>query len=167
MGWAYRLRQFLDHLRAERTGVDCAPARELLPAEAQALFRSMSAGDQRHALCVLRALDRDGEPSLALRRAALLHDVGKVCGDLKLWHRVLGVAVEAVDEGLLSRLAASDGGLYVQAHHAELGARLCEEVGLSPFVVDLIRYHESPLDEIDDLSLREALATLKAADDVC
>ncbi|MFO7917986.1 MAG: hypothetical protein R6V13_07900 [Anaerolineae bacterium] len=167
MGWKYRLRQFLDHLQADEAGVDYGPAKELLSAEAFALFRSMSVGDQRHALCVLRALDRGGGPPLALKRAALLHDVGKACGDLKMWHRVLGVAAEAVDEALLSRLASSDRGLYVQAHHAELGALLCKEVGLSPFVVDLVRYHESPLEEIEDPALREALAALKAADDIC
>ncbi|MFP3897208.1 MAG: HDIG domain-containing metalloprotein [Anaerolineales bacterium] len=161
------MRQFLGHLQADEMEMDYGPAKELLPAQAFALFRGMSAGDQRHALCVLRVLDRDGEPSQALRRAALLHDVGKACGDLKMWHRVLGVAAGAVDETLLSRLASSDDGLYVQAHHADLGARLCEEVGLSPFVVDLVRYHESPLEEMDDPTLHEALAALKAADDVC
>lgn len=167
MGWKYRLRQFLNHLQADEGAVDDDLVRELLPADAHALFRNMSAGDQRHALCVLHALEWDGEPSLALGRAALLHDVGKACGDLKLWHRVLGVAAEAVDETLLSRLASADRGLYVQAHHAELGALLCERVGLSSFAVDLVRYHESSLEEIEDPVLREALVPLKEADDAC
>ncbi len=167
MGWKYRLRQFLNHLQADEAGVDYDLVEELLPAEACELFRGMSAGDQQHALCVLRALGREGEPSLALKRAALLHDVGKSYADVKLWHRVLGVAVEAVDETLVSRLPPSDGGLYLQAQHAELGALLCEKVDLSPLAVNLVRYHESPVEEMDDPTLREALVALKAADDVC
>ena len=167
MSWKYRLQQFLSHMQANECAVDYDVVEELLPAEACALFRGMSAGDQRHAVCVLKALCAGEEPPLALKRAALLHDVGKSCGDLKLWHRVLGVAAEAVDEGLLSRLASSDSGLYVQAHHAELGALLCERVGLSPFTVDLVRYHESSGEEIADPALREALAALREADDAC
>ncbi|MEA3406959.1 MAG: hypothetical protein U9R48_02620 [Chloroflexota bacterium] len=161
------MRQFLNYLQANESAVDYDLVQELLPAEAYALFRNMSVGDQRHALCVLRALDRDGEPSLALRQAALLHDVGKSCGHVRLWHRILGVATKAVDGDLLSRLAPSDGGLYVQAHHSELGALLCEKAGLSAFVVNVVRYHESPLEEVDDAVLREALVALKMADDAC
>jgi hypothetical protein len=166
MRWKYRLRQFLSHLQVPEDALDYGVARELLPAEAYALFRAMSVGDQRHAVCVLNALCED-EPSLALKRAALLHDVGKSCGDLKLWHRVLGVTVGAMDDGLLSRLASSDNGLYVQVHHAELGALLCQRVGLSPFAVDLVRYHESPAEEIADPALCGALVALKKADDAC
>jgi hypothetical protein len=167
MGWKYRLQQFLNYLQANEGAVNYGMVKGLLPAEAYTLFRAMSLGDQRHALCVLRALCAEEEPSLALKRAALLHDVGKSCGDLQLWHRVLVVAVEHLDDTWLSRLASLDDALYVQVHHAELGALLCQKVGLSSFAVDLVRYHESSGKEIADPALREALVALRESDDAC
>ena len=61
----------------------------LLPAEMQ-LFSRFSTADQRHALVVLRRFDTiaTGAPTAA-RRAALLHDIGKIEVPLGTLARVL------------------------------------------------------------------------------
>ena len=73
----------------ERTEV----AAVLLPTEHR-LFEQFSVADQRHALHVLRRFDSfaPGAPVFA-RRAALLHDIGKVDAQLGTLRRVVATVV--------------------------------------------------------------------------
>jgi len=172
MRWEYRLKQFLAHIQADEASVDDGLVRDLLSNEAYELFKEMPPGDQVHALCVLRALCEAGEKSLEMAWAALLHDVSKSRGGLKTWHRALSVALEALDDDWLSRLASSDSDswrypFYVHLCHAELGALMCESAGCARIVVAMVRYHETPLEDVEDLALRRKLAALKMADDAC
>jgi response regulator RpfG family c-di-GMP phosphodiesterase len=70
----------------------------LTPAELQ-LFKQLSTSDQRHALHVLRRFDAfvaealHVTPPIAARRAALLHDIGKVQAPLGTLLRVVATVV--------------------------------------------------------------------------
>jgi len=55
----------------------------------------MPPSDQRHSLNVYRTLLAEGQTSQDLLVAALLHDVGKAGGQLRLWHRVAIVLLRA------------------------------------------------------------------------
>lgn len=76
-----------------------AVAAVLLGAEYE-LFRRLSVADQRHALHVLRRFDdfAPGAPTFA-RRAALLHDIGKVESTLGTAARVIATIVGPRTEG--------------------------------------------------------------------
>jgi len=100
-----------------------------------ALFQSMPASEQRHALDVLRTLQKEGPCDAILAQAALLHDAGKVLpsvgqgrvlpfvgqgkvlpsarqgkirGRVHLWHRVAKVLLQAIHPALLHRLAVDE-----------------------------------------------------------
>ena len=164
----YRVSQFC------RALVAWVPKRELdllseylTPQQAE-LFRRMPRSDQRHGLDVFHALRRkqpcnctppgswaQGPRAGQLRHdrdllaVALLHDVGKSDGRLRLWHRVLIVLMEALRPRLLDRLAQEEPGswrypFFVHQHHPELGAELAQEAGCSPTTVELIRRHQEP-----------------------
>jgi hypothetical protein len=173
MRWLYRARQFGMRLMARCKPVDHQPARDVLPEAAYQLFSEMSPGDQAHALCVLATVQRMGYCSPALEQAALLHDVGKAGAGLTLGHRVLIVLARALSADLLARLAQAKPGLwrhpfYVHAHHAELGARRCEQIGCAQRTIALVRYHGLDLPaRLDDPELRQDLLALQRADNAC
>jgi hypothetical protein len=160
---AYRVWQFI---RATffRVGQDeyALIERHLLPAQV-ALFMRMDRLDQRHCLDVFYTLydahHRDG----ALLEAALIHDVGKADGRLKMWHRVSIVWMQQFVPGWLERLTADGRGwkapFGVHVRHAETSARWVADAGSPPQVIDLIRRHhkKNPKDE--------RLAALKWADE--
>jgi len=170
MSAVYRVRQFLwaagAWVRAEE--VEAAVLDRYLPPPAVELFQAMPRYDQRHALTVFRALQKQGRTEPELLAAALLHDVGKGVPQgrgLRLWHRVAAVLLHAVWPGSLEQLAQDKPGswrqpFFVQQHHAVLGAELAQQVGCSPITVDLVRRHED-LPEPTDNPL---LAALQAAD---
>ncbi|HID87410.1 MAG TPA: HD domain-containing protein [Anaerolineae bacterium] len=168
----YRFSQFCRALVAR------VPKRELdllseylTPAQVE-LFRRMPRCDQRHGLDVFHALQKRGYHERDLLVAALLHDVGKVDGGLRLWHRVLIVLVKAFWLQLLDRLARGETDswrypFYVHQHHPELGAELVRAVGCSSTTVELIRRHQEPLASNPPRTHQDKLlAALQEADGV-
>ena len=130
----YRVRQFWGALGWGAKPVEEAVLSTHLNAAQIALFQRMCAAEQRHALAVLRTLQR-GEEEVAsqfngsqvpaaqsrqhhaaqavvvepaLAQAALLHDTGKVGGRIQLWHRVSTVLLHALYPALLHRLARNE-----------------------------------------------------------
>ena len=168
-----RIRQFFRAVRAHLTEKDGRYLSEHLSAEEQELFFAMHRADQYHALHVAYTAERlTEEQSIPvdqelLIRAALLHDVGRVKGDLDIWGKVFAVlagtfcpemsrkrAGEKTD-GLLGRLAHC---LYVYYHHPELGAKKLRALGLLREAELAERHHlrERPEDAIELRLLRRA-----------
>lgn len=149
----YRLQQFWSGVGASLTAQDWAVVRDALsPAEA-ALFERMPVDAQDHSLRVLATLQAQGDVGSDLAAAALLHDVGKVAAPesgayLGLWLRGPMVVVEALAPGLLARLADARPSasvryaLYVQQHHASIGAQWAREAGSTPLTCWLIEHHQ-------------------------
>ncbi len=73
----YRVQQFVAKLRRQELIGEAALTPYLSSAQI-ALFQSMPASEQRHALDVLRTLQKEGPCGATLAQAALLHDTGKV-----------------------------------------------------------------------------------------
>lgn len=120
-----------------------------LPASALSLFQSMSHADQQHALRVCRGLQARGCADEDMLAAALLHDVGKAEGRVPFWTRPVIVLGKRCAPCLLARLAvyphAAQRGwrraLGCAWWHAEIGADMAAEAGLSQFAVLYIRTH--------------------------
>jgi hypothetical protein len=149
----YRIWQAWHRLRAHVAPEELAPVRALLPSAGQALFATMSRGDQRHSLDVFHALAATGCDDPDLLAAALLHDSGKGDGRVRFVMRPTIVILKAAAPGLLRRLAGPGALADVPRwrrpfrdawHHAEWGAILAERAGLPPRVVTFIRTHHDP-----------------------
>jgi hypothetical protein len=139
----HRVEQFLAHVRARTTADEEAGARRLLPDSAWPLFAAMPVADRRHALDVMRRLADAGHDDADLLAAALLHDAAKG-HDMRLWHRVGGVLLEAAAPRILRRLGSAEPrswrhGFYLYLHHADLSADAAAHVGCPDRVVAFIR----------------------------
>ena len=156
----YRVRQFGRALGARPSPGDLALLDRWLTQAERRLFFATAPRDQHHHLETLHLLRRRGDPSPALARAALLHDIGK--GRIRLHERVLYVLLVAAAPRLLRRLTLRPGpgplaALYRTRHHACVGAELLQRLGAEPRVVALVaRHHDSPGDDGELWALVEA-----------
>ena len=157
-----RVGQFVGHLSARVEPRREAAAMAVLPPRARELFASMPIADRRHALDVLAELEADGHTDQDILAAALLHDAAKG-HRMRLWHRVAGVALEAIAPRLLARLADApiDSWRYpfrLYLEHPRLSADLAVAAGCSPRSAAFIRGDAAPAD-------RQLLQALHRADE--
>lgn len=125
-----------------------------LPDAARSLFASMSPADQRHSWRVYQGLRARGCVDQDMLTAALLHDVGKAGGRVPFWTRPAIVLGKRCAPRLLTRLtvypvegAGLPGwrrSLSYAWWHAEVGADLAAQAGLSERAVHYIRMHHRP-----------------------
>jgi hypothetical protein len=139
----HRVGQFIGHLTARVDPGEIERARPLLPDTAWGLFTQMPTADQRHALDVAGRLVEAGQHDPDLLAAALLHDAAKG-HQMRLWHRVGGVLLEAISSGALARLASADQGswrypFHLYLHHAALSADAALAAGCSTRAAAFIR----------------------------
>jgi hypothetical protein len=171
----YRVRQFIHAAWADVHPGELEQARSVLTPAQMALFAGMQPSEQAHALKVYRQLVDQGETSLDLLVAALLHDVGKSCSPLRLWERVLIVLARLVFPERSRHWGASspDRDRYrfwrrafvVAEQHPAWGAALAAEAGASPRTVTLIRLHQDPPSPTVDAEVKRLLIKLQAVDD--
>ncbi len=120
----------------------------------QLLFFQMEPGDQQHAVAVAKELlakygYRPGQHTEMLVQTALLHDIGKVSGDLRPLARLLVGLVRRIAPGLRHRWADLSGGpfsraCYVDLHHAARGAYMAKTFGIRQEVAAIIGAHHDP-----------------------
>lgn len=130
--------------------------RGLLESGELQLFAAMHPRDRRHSVDVLRWLEVTAgsvPPSAELKRAALLHDVGK--GDLTLIDRVAFVLMSALSPRVVLAIGRPQGrrwrrALWTLHHHASLGADRLAAAGSDPRVVTLVRGHTNAGHTPDD-----------------
>jgi hypothetical protein len=150
------------HVRARVEPSEERFVSDVLSPDLQALFRSMPVADRRHGLDVAERLVAAGHDDRDVLGAALLHDAAKG-HRMRLWHRVIGVLLEAAAPSLLRRLADPDPGswrhpFHLYLHHAPLSAEMAMAAGASPRLAAFIAGTGSDA----DASLQRAL---EGADD--
>ncbi len=159
---SHRTRQFVGALRPLVADDDRAAAYRWLNDGQREVFESMMLRDQQHGIDVwqrVRAASHGDDASLFV--AALLHDCGK--GDVRLWQRVVYVAVGVVAPGLRARIASEHGAVWRQAfwrllYHPDIGAAMVAATGANADAVRMIREQDAPAPDA-------RLALLQAADD--
>jgi hypothetical protein len=123
------VRRWRKALRARPlSGVERDAVRALLTPDESKLFFRFAIHDQRHALEVLGRLDARHESApIAVRRAALLHDIGKIDDDLSVTLRVV------------ASIVGPRGTRFAHYHaHETHGADMLRAIGSDPLTVLLV-----------------------------
>ncbi len=136
-----------------------AQAAQALDGGERDLFLSMTRYDLAHSLAMARRLQ--GDP--LLWKAALLHDAGKIRGELSIYTRWLYTALELLYPSGLRRLCRRveeeargvdfidkafslprgwRRALFVQSHHGEIAAELLRRRGCSEELASLVGQHQ-------------------------
>jgi hypothetical protein len=159
----HRVTQFMSHVTARIEPEEAALASRLLgtPAERR-LFERMPVADRRHALDVVQRLLGSGHDDPDLLAAALLHDAAKG-SKMRLWHRIAGVLMEAINRAVLERISSRDPRswrypFHLYLHHGPLSADAARAAGSSERAAAFIRGEVPPSDA-------PQLAALRAADE--
>lgn len=149
----WRMRQFVRGVSAHVNADEMLVVSRILPKAALCRFCQMPLDAQRHSLDVLYTLQRAGYDDPDLSTAALLHDVGKVAGDvagiaLSPWLRGPLVLLDALAPAKMNELASDNPAsgwrylLHVHHSHPAIGAAWAEEDGCSELACWLIANHQ-------------------------
>ncbi|HEX3032948.1 MAG TPA: HD domain-containing protein [Bacillota bacterium] len=155
----HRIRQVLHALTARMTSQDYTfTAIYLNPKELQA-FEAMDTNSQKHCILVaktclelLQDYPKGQIKVTTLVRAALLHDIGKVRGDLGTLDRVIVVMVDRLFPNVGAALSAesrhrNSTGLrhafYIYHNHPSLGVETAIAIGVEREICQLIADHHS------------------------
>ena len=151
-----RVRQVLAALRAHLSAEDWRFIDAWLQPDEKALFASLTLADQYHALQTAYTARQllpkyPAANQHLLLRCALLHDVGRVRGDMGTKGKILAVLLHAAAPDWVRNKGAADGPagslqhmLYVYLHHAELGAAKLSALGLSAEASIVAGHHKAP-----------------------
>jgi|SRR5690554_5345901 len=123
------------------------------------LFNQMSVVDQKHSVRVARyiiqeAVERRGINLNCVIQAALLHDAGKVKGDIKRYNRVCVGIIRRLCPCKRHKWSSRDKqsalrySLYVDMIHPTRGAYMAESMGIDSRVVSLIKNHHEQKPEV-------------------
>lgn len=124
---------------------DDAFAAHLLSEAEYRLYRCMDARDRLHACAVARRLlERCPEASSELRRAALLHDVGKAATRYNPWWRVLVALYTPRRIAAEPRLGGMRGAWQLKRHHGRYGAAQLVAAGGDRRVAEIVARHHRP-----------------------
>ncbi len=163
----HRIKQVFAALTASITPKDREFIEQHLNSEAQKLFWAMNVPDQRHALNVaytaLRlANNYSNVNSKLLVKCALLHDVGKVKGDISTIDKIITVIGDYFFQNQLRKWEKQGRGskmqnlrhaFYIYFHHAAVSAGMLRKIGERPEMIDIIANHHKTPAEGDPLEL--------------
>ena len=146
-----RVKQFFRALGAKLSADDNVYISAHLSPKEQKLFFAMEIVDQYHCLHVAYTLERlviedaqriDRE---FLLRCALLHDIGRVKGDMSLFGKVFVVLITALLPSFADDLERKGSHLlYIYRHHAEIGAKKLQDIGLYREAKIVAKHHSTP-----------------------
>lgn len=168
----YRVWQFFQALTARPlTRGEYQQVAAVLSPVQEKLFLRMRIHDQRHSFQVMQTIQELGQDHPDLLAAGLLHDVGKSRYALRIWEQPAVVLIRnfrpqtAVQWGN-GRPKGWKRPFVVYQQHAEWGAEMAAAANSSPLSVELVRWHQSKLDdvEIQDQEMIALLRCLQEAD---
>ncbi len=169
--WRRRLRQGIRSLLAPLLPLELTPARAILSDAQFALFRQLRRDEQLHALRVLATVrEQPGETPLALARAALLHDVGKLRYPLSVFGKTWAVLLRDIWPRAAARWGAGGRVEFwrrpqrVLSQHPAWGAEMAAAAGVAECTCWLIAEHQTPVTRWATHPDRELLRRLQAAD---
>ena len=149
-----RVKQFFRALSAQISAEDGVYISTHLNANEQKLFFAMSIVDQFHSLKVAYTIeklvieDKKNIDREFLIRCALLHDIGRVKGDMNIAGKIFTVLITEFFPSFADKLERDGNHLiYIYRHHAEIGARKLQKLGMYKEAKIIARHHSPPRED--------------------
>lgn len=152
-----RIRQFKNTLFAEFNETDKKFIDTILNNKEKQLFYAMNIADRQHCLKVAKTALQISNTKLIicnemnLIKASLLHDCGKVCGDINLVFKCLIVILDKIFGYKLLKLLMKKSqvknsrgikhAIYIYYNHPEIGANKLLSLNTPKEVVNAVNYH--------------------------
>ena len=162
-----RIKQFYWDITSKFKSIDREFVNRYLYDEDKVLFYQLKKAEQHHVIRVAKnAKNKINElitnvDENKFMRICLLHDVGKIGGDLTVIDRSILVLANKLTKGKIKKYTNINK-IYVYYNHAHIGADLLKKKGYDEDFVKTIRYHHSEgysrdimlniLREVDDIS---------------
>jgi len=171
-----RVKQVIAALTASLTPEDKVFVSHNLNTAEQKLFWGMNLPDQRHAINVAQtalqlAQHQQKIDINLLVKCALLHDVGKIKGDVSTIDKIITVMGYALSPrwakqwgrlGRGSKLTNIRHAFYIYFNHAKRSAAMLSDIGTAPQIIKIVaKHHKAPAD-CDPLEL----VLLRKSDDL-
>lgn len=172
-----RVKQFWAAITARVTIEDSLWVNGILSAREANLFWRMNLPDQQHAIRVAKSamkLAKEAAEAIdhrLLLRGALLHDVGKVYGDVSTADKVITVLGHKFAprmmrswgrEGRGSRIDNLRHACYVYFHHPQRSADFLRMIGAEQELIELVLHHHDKMTNEE----RTELTLLRQADEM-
>ncbi|MEG6615673.1 HD domain-containing protein [Peptococcaceae bacterium 1198_IL3148] len=152
-----RIRQFFSAIFSNITEEDQLFLKKHLQPNEQALFMAMDVPTQKHCLNVAYSCQhllekQTGINRTLLLRSALLHDCGKLAGEVKTWHRVIFVVVnkllptlrdKLIQRGQSGSRCSLCRAFYINSIHSARGAYFAQQADVELPVIVLIKEHHN------------------------
>lgn len=152
------IKRFFGLWNPKLTPMDIELVESYLDDAGKFLFFQMSQADQLHSISVAKIVISEagfirGLNHQALVKAALLHDVGKVEGELSFFSRLAAGTIRRINPNWRNKLAVNSRkpfwgkiryGFYVDMIHPARGSHMAKIFGIDDLVVKLIRHHHDP-----------------------
>ena len=120
----------------------------------QKLFFAMSTADQCHSLRTAYTIERlviEDKKNIDrefLIRCALLHDIGRVKGDMSIAGKIFAVLIVTFAPNFADKLERrGNRAIYIYRHHAEIGARRLQKLNLYREAKIIAKHHSAPKDD--------------------
>ncbi|HSO93324.1 MAG TPA: hypothetical protein VLS53_02490 [Candidatus Dormibacteraeota bacterium] len=142
----HRLGQFWRHSSARVSPAEISKVQTILGSGLVGFFLELPVNDQRHGLDVLATIERTvPDPSPILRKAALLHDMGKTGAALTVLERSLTVFLGALSPRLLRAVLRLRPGLArrhaIYLDHARIGSERLRAAGAGELAMVIAEHH--------------------------
>ncbi|SNS74746.1 HDIG domain-containing protein [Anaerovirgula multivorans] len=137
----YRVKQFFQGLTAKLYEEDLHFINQYLTSQEQNLFFQLRKSEQRHSINVAYGCKIDAPNNLALIKAALLHDVGKIGSNLTLINKAFVVLSDKMNLKPSVMPSFLKEAMYYKINHAKLGYELLLKLGLQEKVLVLVKNH--------------------------
>lgn len=167
-----RIKQVISALTAKLHAADIDFIEKHLDQREQALFRAMNLPDQRHSLnvaytSIFLAKEIADVDERKLIKASLLHDVGKIYGDVSTFDKIVTVIAykfapiwseKWAKLGKGNKLDNLRHAFYIYLNHAERSKEKLIAIGLNELADIVSKHHKAPAsdDQLELILLRRA-----------
>ena len=137
-----RIYQFFSALFAKISAdEECFITAVLYPQEKH-IFNKLQASDAKHAVRIAMFLSNTYPKDEILKRAALLHDIGKSERSLNLIEKSITVILDKLLPRYAHKLAKKNNSIMdIYYNHATKGALIAQQLNLDPEIIFLIKNH--------------------------